>query len=103
MAAAGRIPFAGVQVSRPASTSRPRLARGCRISEQAESTLLMPEGAMRLNQPGLKILQCCDGQHTFAEIVRVLQGDFAASPPERIAEDTAAFLERLQERRVVDY
>jgi coenzyme PQQ biosynthesis protein PqqD len=81
------------------------LARGCRISEQAghESTLLMPEGAMRLNPPGLKILQCCDGQHTFAEIVRALQGDFDASPSERIAEDTAAFLERLQERRVVDY
>ena len=92
-------------MSRPAPTSRPRLARGCRISEQPgqDSTLLMPEGAMRLNPPGLKILRHCDGQHTFAEIVSALQGDFAASVPERIAEDTAAFLERLQERRVVDY
>jgi pyrroloquinoline quinone biosynthesis protein D len=91
-------------VSRPAPSSRPRLARGCRISEQAgqESTLLMPEGAMRLNPPGLKILRQCDGQHTFAEIVSVLQGEFAA-PPERVAEDTAVFLEHLQERRAVDY
>lgn len=92
-------------MSRPEPTSRPRLARGCRISQQTgqESTLLMPEGAMRLNPPGLKILQCCDGRHTFAEIVSALQGDFAASAHERIAEDTAAFLERLHERRVVDY
>jgi len=92
-------------VSRPAPTSRPRLARGCRISEQEgqESTLLMPEGAMRLNPPGLKILRRCDGQHTFAEIVSALQEDFSASSPERIAEDTALFLERLRERRAVDY
>ena len=92
-------------MSRPAPTSRPRLARGCRISQQAgeESTLLMPEGAMRLNPPGLKILERCDGQHTFAEIVSALQSDFEAAAPERIAEDSAAFLERLQERRVVDY
>lgn len=92
-------------MSRPAPTSRPRLARGCRISEQAgqESMLLMPEGAMRLNPPGLKILRQCDGQRTFAEIVNALQGEFAAAAPERVAEDTAVFLERLQQRRVVDY
>jgi coenzyme PQQ biosynthesis protein PqqD len=62
----------------------------------------MPEGAMRLNPPGLKILRQCDGAHTFAEIVAMLQGEFSA-PPERVAEDTAVFLERLRERRVVDY
>lgn len=92
-------------MSRPAPTSRPRLARGCRISEQPgqESTLLMPEGAMRLNPPGLKILRHCDGKHTFAEIVSTLEGEFAAAAPERVAEDTAVFLESLQERRVVDY
>ena len=92
-------------MSRPAPGSRPRLARGCRISQQEgqESTLLMPEGAMRLNPSGLKILRQCDGQRTFAEIVSTLQGEFAAAAPERVAEDTAVFLERLQERRVVDY
>jgi coenzyme PQQ biosynthesis protein PqqD len=92
-------------VSRPASDSRPRLARGCRISQREgqESTLLMPEGAMRLNSSGLKILRQCDGQHTFAEIVSALQSEFAGSSSERIAEDAAAFLERLQERRAVDY
>ena len=92
-------------MSRPTPTSRPRLGRGCRISEQAgqESTLLMPEGAMRLNAPGLKILRQCDGQHTFAEIVSALQGEFASAAPERVAEETAVFLEHLQVRRVVDY
>lgn len=92
-------------MSRPRANSRPRLARGCRLSEQEgqDSTLLMPEGAMRLNPPGIKILRQCDGQHTFAEIVHALEGDFSGSAAGRIAEDTAAFLERLQERRVVDY
>ncbi len=92
-------------MSRPAPDSRPRLARGCRISqgEGQESTLLMPEGAMRLNASGLKILRLCDGQHTFAEMVSALQGEFAGSTSERIAQDAAAFLERLQERRAVDY
>ena len=92
-------------MSRPGPNSRPQLARGCRLSEQEgqDSTLLMPEGAMRLNPPGIKILRQCDGQHTFAEIVKALEGDFSGPAPGRIAEDTAAFLERLQERRVVDY
>lgn len=92
-------------MSRPAPDSRPRLARGCRISqhEGQESTLLMPEGAMRLNPSGLKILRQCDGRHTFAEIVSALQGEHTGSTSERIAEDAGAFLERLQERRAVDY
>jgi coenzyme PQQ biosynthesis protein PqqD len=63
----------------------------------------MPEGAVRLNPPGVKILRQCDGRRTFAEIVEALQDDFGGATRERIAEDTAAFLERLWERRVVDY
>lgn len=92
-------------MSRPGPNSRPRLARGCRFSDRGErdSTLLMPEGAVRLNPPGVKILRQCDGRRTFAEIVEALQEDFGGAAPERIAEDTAAFLERLWERRVVDY
>ena len=63
----------------------------------------MPEAALKLNGPGLKILQFCDGQRTFAEIVQQLQVEFSAQGSQQIEQDTAAFLERLQERRAVDY
>jgi coenzyme PQQ biosynthesis protein PqqD len=81
------------------------LARGCRISNASgqEATLLMPEAALKLNGPGLKILQSCDGQRTFTEIVQELQTVFSAQALEQIESDTAAFLERLQERRAIDY
>ena len=63
----------------------------------------MPEAALKLNGPGLKILQSCDGQRTFTEIVQELQTVFNGQAPEQIESDTAAFLERLRERRAIDY
>jgi pyrroloquinoline quinone biosynthesis protein D len=90
-------------VSRPSASSRPRLARGCRLSQQTPATLLLPEGAMRLNPPGVKILERCDGHHTFDEIIRELRAEFVSAPAGAIEEDAGVFLERLQERRVVDY
>jgi coenzyme PQQ biosynthesis protein PqqD len=62
----------------------------------------MPEGALQLNGPGLKIVTRCDGQHTFREIVDELQSEYQAQSTQ-IEEDTAAFLEKLREKRVVDY
>ena len=105
MASPGSVQAAGGEVSRPAATSRPRLARGCRLSEQEgqEAALLVPEGAMRLNPSGLRILQYCDGLHTFAEIVSELASHFPGTPTGHIEQDTATFLEQLQERRAVDY
>jgi coenzyme PQQ biosynthesis protein PqqD len=63
----------------------------------------MPEAALKLNGPGLKILESCDGQRTFAQIVQELQTVFHAQSLEQIESDTAAFLEKLQERRAIDY
>jgi coenzyme PQQ biosynthesis protein PqqD len=63
---------------------------------------MVPEGALRLNPVGLKILRLCDGK-TFRELVSDLQREFPAAAAAQVEQDTAAFLERLHERRVLDY
>ena len=85
----------------PAST--PRLARGCRLSEDAAQgwVLLIPEGVLRLSGPGPRILQRCDGSRTFADIVRELADEFAEPDAPRVEAETAAFLERLVARRII--
>jgi pyrroloquinoline quinone biosynthesis protein D len=85
----------------PASV--PRLARGCRLSEDPAQgwVLLIPEGVLRLSGPGPRILSRCDGSRTFTEIVHELELEFAAAGDARIEAETAAFLDRLVARRVV--
>lgn len=80
----------------------PRLARGCRLSEDTGQgwVLLIPEGVLRLSGPGPEILRRCDGSRTFEEIVAELSREFAADAT-RVEAETAAFLTRLVERRIV--
>ena len=81
----------------------PRLARGCRLSEDPGQgwVLLIPEGVLRLSGPGPEILRRCDGSRTFGEIVTELGREFAATDAARVEAETASFLERLIERRIV--
>ncbi len=85
------------------ATSVPRLARGCRLSEDPAQgwVLLIPEGVLRLSGPGPRILQWCDGSRTLAEFVRELGDEFAEPDAARVEAETAAFLERLAARRIV--
>ena len=88
----------------PADYSRPHLAPGCRWGKQGEDpVVLYPEGMIRLQGTGRNILELCDGQRTFQEIVTVLAEQYQRGDPERIRSDVAAFLEALSQKRVVDY
>ena len=49
------------------------------------------------------MLELCDGQRTFAEIVADLQTLFGAADPQKISDDIGTFLEQLQQKRIVDY
>jgi len=88
-----------------AGTSKPKLRPGCRLRESAGETdmLLIPEGALRLVGPGRKIVERCDGQHTLDDIVRELKVEYPAVDPSRIETEVNTFLERLHQKRVIDF
>jgi pyrroloquinoline quinone biosynthesis protein D len=85
------------------ATNIPRLARGCRLSEDPGQgwVLLIPEGVLRLSGPGPRILQRCDGSRSFEDIVRELGDEFATADTALVEAETSAFLERLIARRIV--
>ena len=86
------------------NTSRPRLAAGCRWAGEGENRMVVfPEGALRLQGTARAVLERCDGERTFEQIVQELQSAYIASDPVKIRQDAVAFLERLQQKRVVDF
>ena len=88
----------------PQDSSQPRLAAGCRWGGTEEDrVILFPEGAIKLQGTGREVLERCDGQRTFGEIIANLQKEFSAADPAKISDDISTFLEQLQKRRIVDY
>jgi pyrroloquinoline quinone biosynthesis protein D len=93
----------------PTDESRPRFATGCRWGATTGSgkdetrMILFPEGAIKLQGTGKLVLERCDGQRTFAEIIAELQKEFGKTDPEKIKTDIGVFLEQLQKKRIVDY
>lgn len=92
----------------PEPSSKPRLATGCRWGTESKSgsderMILFPEGAIKLQGTGRQVLERCDGQRTFGEIITELQGQFEDADPAKIRSDITAFLEQLQRKRIVDY
>ena len=88
----------------PQDFSRPLLAAGCRWGGTEENrVILFPEGAIRLQGTGRQVLERCDGQRTFAEIIAELQEQFGATDAAKIRGDISTFLEQLQKKRIVDY
>lgn len=85
--------------------SQPQLRPGCRFSEAAgqENILLIPEGLIKLAGPGRKILELCDGQRTFAQILDSLHSDYPSASLNQIERDTASYLEGLRERGAVEF
>ena len=65
--------------------------------------VLYPEGAIKLQGTGREVLERCDGQRTFGEIITELQKEFGMTDPKKIRGDISTFLEQLQRRRIVDY
>jgi pyrroloquinoline quinone biosynthesis protein D len=88
----------------PTDTSQPRLAAGCRWSgTEQDRVILCPEGAIKLQGTGRQVLERCDGQRSFADIIGELQKEFGKTDPTKIRQDISTFLEQLQRKRIVDY
>jgi pyrroloquinoline quinone biosynthesis protein D len=96
-------------MSTPEDSSQPRLAAGCRWAAQKTPAtdesrmILFPEGAIKLQGTGRQVLERCDGQRTFGQIIAELQKQFADADPTKIRTDISLFLEQLQKKRIVDY
>jgi pyrroloquinoline quinone biosynthesis protein D len=88
----------------PEDTSQPRLAAGCRWGGTEDAkVILFPEGAIKLQGTGRQVLERCDGQRTFAQIIQELQSQFADADPQKIRADISQFLDQLRHKRIVDY
>ena len=91
----------------PSDTSQPRLAAGCRWGAESKPdevrVILFPEGAIKLKGTGRQVLERCDGQRTFGEIIAELRQQFGTADPAKIRHDISQFLEELQRKRIVDY
>jgi pyrroloquinoline quinone biosynthesis protein D len=93
----------------PEDSSQPCLAAGCRWGPETRNqgevqrVILFPEGAIKLQGTGLQILERCDGQRTFGELIEELQSKFNVTDPAKIRADISQFLEQLQLKRIVDY
>jgi len=88
----------------PSDASQPRLAAGCRWGGSEENrVILYPESALELQGTGRQVLERCDGQRTFGEIIAELQKQFDTADPAKIRRDISVFLEQLQKKRIVDY
>src|SRR6202041_136929 len=88
----------------PLDSSQPRLAAGCRWGgTEQDRVILFPEGAIKLQGTGRQVLEHCDGQRTFGQIIAELQAQFADADPTKIRADISQFLEQLRHKRIVDY
>jgi len=88
----------------PTDASQPRLATGCRWGGTEENRMILfPEGAIKLQGTGRQVLERCDGQRTFGEIIALLEKEFEKTDPAKIRTDISVFLEQLQKKRIVDY
>ena len=88
----------------PEDSSQPRLAAGCRWGGTEEArVILFPEGAIKLQGTGTQVLEQCDGQRTFGQIIQELQAQFTDADPAKIRADISQFLEQLRHKRIVDY
>ena len=88
----------------PEDSSQPRLAPGCRWGGNEENrVILFPEGAIKLQGTGRQVLEQCDGQRTFGQIIAELQAQFGDADPAKIRADISQFLEQLRHKRIVDY
>jgi pyrroloquinoline quinone biosynthesis protein D len=82
-----------------------RLGIGCRLrkDENGDTVLLLPEGILRLKGTAAEIIRLCDGERTFADILQAMEAQYPSSSPKQIEQQIGSFLNRLLERRAVDF
>ena len=81
--------------------NRPRLVDGARLQYddvREEHMLLVPEGAVRLNETAAEVLELCDGRRSVAEIAAALAERYRGSD---VSGDVQELLGGLRESGLV--
>jgi pyrroloquinoline quinone biosynthesis protein D len=81
--------------------NRPRLADGARLQYddvRHEHVLLVPEGAVRLNETAAHVLELCDGQRSVDDIATALSERYQAA---EIGDDVRELLGGMREAGLV--
>ena len=81
--------------------NRPRLVDGARLQYddvREEHLLLIPEGAVRLNETAVQVLELCDGQRSLDDIAATLSARYDGAD---VAGDVRELLDRLGQRGLV--
>jgi pyrroloquinoline quinone biosynthesis protein D len=84
------------------SDARPRLGKGVKLRHDGDGSvmLLVPEGALVLNDSAAAALELVDGERTLAEITATVVDRFEVST-QQAQEDLAELFGRLEERGFV--
>ena len=81
--------------------NRPRLADGARLQYddvREEHLLLVPEGAVRLNETAAHVLELCDGERSMEEIVSALSERYDGAD---VRDDVTELVDGLAQRGLV--
>jgi pyrroloquinoline quinone biosynthesis protein D len=81
--------------------NRPRLADGARLQYddvREEHLLLVPEGAVRLNETAALVLGLCDGRRSVEEILAAVSERYAGAD---VADDVRELLGGMSEHGLV--
>jgi len=80
---------------------RPRLVDGARLrydDVREQHLLLVPEGAVRLNETAAQVLELCDGRRSLEEIAAVLSQRYSGAD---VSADVRELLGRMVEHGLV--
>jgi pyrroloquinoline quinone biosynthesis protein D len=81
--------------------NRPRLADGARLQYddvRDEHLLLVPEGAVRLNETAAHVLELCDGERSLDDIASALSERYAGAD---VADDVRELIGGMGDRGLV--
>jgi pyrroloquinoline quinone biosynthesis protein D len=81
--------------------TRPRLVTGARLcydEVREEHLVLIPEGAVRLNQTAAEVLELCDGERSIDDIVDALSARYSGID---VGDDVRGLLGAMAEKGLV--
>ena len=81
--------------------NRPRLVDGARLQYddvREEHLLLIPEGAVRLNETAAHVLELCDGERSLDEIVAALSARYEGAD---LRDDVVELVDAMAQKGLV--